>query len=120
MMKKLKILPPTLREKKRYVAFRIYSENMIHKDSFPQYLWNNIINLYGEIHASRMNIWVIDFEHVKYENNINEYYAIVKCQRGYEDDFITMLHTLTHFRKRRVVIHIIAKSGTIHAIRKKI
>ncbi|WP_304124416.1 Rpp14/Pop5 family protein [Methanosphaera cuniculi] len=120
MINKLKILPPTLREKKRYIAFNLYSQNKVAKDTLIPYLWNTIINLYGEIHASKINIWISDFNFIEFKDNINKYTVIVKCQRGYEDDFITMLNTLTYFKGKRIVADIIGISGTIRAIRKKI
>ena len=38
MINKLKILPPTLREKKRYIAFHLYSQNKVAKDTLIPYL----------------------------------------------------------------------------------
>jgi len=46
---KLKILPPTLREKKRYIGLKMYSEENLKKEEIFNILWNSIINIYGEI-----------------------------------------------------------------------
>jgi len=44
---KLKILPPTLREKKRYIAINLYSQEALEKDKIIQKLWNSILNIHG-------------------------------------------------------------------------
>ena len=67
-MTKLKILPPTLREKKRYIAFNLYSETKIKRDEIITFLWNNLINIYGEIESSKINLWLINVKQVENPN----------------------------------------------------
>ena len=61
---KLKILPPTLREKKRYVGLKMYSEENLKKEEIFSILWNSIINIYGEIESSKINLWIVDTQKV--------------------------------------------------------
>ena len=115
---KLKILPPTLREKKRYVGLKIYSGAPIKREDIFSLLWNSIINLYGEIESSKINLWILDSKEV--ENNERfQYNVIVKCQRGYETELITALNTIYKFKKNRLVVHSIGISGTIKSLNKK-
>ena len=67
-MTKLKILPPTLREKKRYIAFNLYSETKIKRDEIITFLWNNLINIYGEIESSKINLLLINVKQVENPN----------------------------------------------------
>lgn len=118
-MSKLKILPPTLREKKRYVAFELFSENKINKDDFIVFMWNNLINLYGEITCGNINLWFISFKYIEHKNNRFKYKCIVKCQRGYEKNIHTMLASIIRYKNMRLVAHTLATSGTIHSLDKK-
>lgn len=115
---KLKILPPTLREKKRYVGLKLYSQNRIKREEIFNILWNSIINLYGEIEASHINLWIIDSQEVKNERHF-QHNIIVKCQRGYEDEVITAFNTIFRQRETRIVVHTIGTSGTIKSLNKK-
>ena len=112
---KLKILPPTLREKKRYVGLKMYSEENLKKEEIFSILWNSIINIYGEIESSKINLWIVDTQKVDNKKR-NQYNIIVKCQRGYEKELITAFNTIY---KNRIVIHTIGTSGTIKSLNKK-
>ncbi len=114
-MMKLKILPPTLREKKRYIAFDLFSENKINKDELIVFLWNCIVNIYGEIESSKINLWLINFKIIK-NSQRRQYRCIIKCRRGYETEMITALNSITKYKNSRVVIHTLATSGTIKTL----
>lgn len=115
---KLKILPPTLREKKRYIGLKLYSQNRIKKEDIFNILWNSIINVYGEIEASKINLWIVDTKEIK-NNKRFQQNIIVKCQRGYENKVITAVNTIYRQRETRIVVHSIGTSGTIKSLNKK-
>lgn len=115
---KLKILPPTLREKKRYVGLKMYSEENLKKEEIFSILWNSIINIYGEIESSKINLWIVDTQKVDNKKR-NQYNIVVKCQRGYETELITAFNTIYKYKKNRIVIHTIGTSGTIKSLNKK-
>ena len=115
---KLKILPPTLREKKRYVGLKIYSSTHLKKEDIFSLLWNSIINLYGEIESSKINLWIVDSKEVK-NNERLQYNVIVKCQRGYESELKTAFYSIYRYRHNRIVVHTVGTSGTIKALNKK-
>ncbi|WP_294967815.1 Rpp14/Pop5 family protein [uncultured Methanosphaera sp.] len=117
-MIKLKILPPTLREKKRYIAFNLYSECKIKKDEIITFLWNNLINTYGEIESSKINLWLINVKQIKNSKRF-QYKCIIKCRRGYEKEMILVLNTITRYKHSRVVIHTLGTSGTIKTLDNK-
>ncbi len=115
---KLKILPPTLREKKRYIAFDLYSEVAIKKDELINLIWNNLINLYGEIEASEINLWVVNIKKINDSKPIC-YRCLIKCRRQKEEKMLTALDVISKYNKSRVVIHTKAVSGTINTLDKK-
>lgn len=115
---KLKILPPTLREKKRYISLKIYSTEPLQKEEITRLLWNQTINLYGEIEASKINLWIIETKEAENKKRFQQD-VIVKCQRGYEDKLITALSSIYRNRTNRIVVHTIGTSGTIRALKNK-
>ncbi len=115
---KLKILPPTLREKKRYVGLKMYSEENLKKEEIFNILWNSIINNYGEIESSKINLWIVDTKEVENKKR-KQYNIIVKCQRGYEDKLKTAFYSIYRYRQSRLVVHTLGTSGTIKTLQKK-
>lgn len=66
-MKKRRIKPllPTLRQKKRYLAFEILSERKITDSSDVQYaLWSAMLRLYGETGTAAAGFWVLPEQYV--------------------------------------------------------
>ena len=115
---KLKILPPTLREKKRYIGLKLYSQEYLKMEEIFSILWNSVINIYGEIESSKINLWIVDYKKVE-NNKRHEYNIIVKCQRGYEQELITAFNTIFRHKKNRIVVHTVGTSGTIKTLNKK-
>jgi ribonuclease P/MRP protein subunit POP5 len=115
---KLKILPPTLREKKRYIGLKIYSSTKLKREEIFSILWNSIINIYGEIESSKINLWIVESKEVPNPQRF-QYNAIVKCQRGYETELITAISSIYRYKKERIVVHSIGTSGTIKSLKKK-
>ncbi|MGL4668988.1 MAG: Rpp14/Pop5 family protein [Methanobacteriaceae archaeon] len=67
---KLKVLPPTLRIKNRYLALNIKSESPITRDEFVYIAWNACLRLHGEIYTSNFDLWLVKF----YESSNNACY----------------------------------------------
>ena len=114
-MMKLKILPPTLREKKRYIAFNLYTTKKIKKDDLINLLGSNLINLYGEIESSHINIWVINIKEIQNRDRI-QYKCLIKCQRGYEEKVLMSLDCISVHKSNPIVIHTLSTSGTIKSL----
>lgn len=115
---KLKILPPTLREKKRYMGLKIYSSKHLKKEDIFNVLWSSIVNVYGEIESSNINLWIVDYKEIDNAKRY-QYNCIVKCQRGYEKELMTALNSIFRYRKDRLVVHTVGTSGTIKSLNKK-
>jgi RNase P/RNase MRP subunit POP5 len=52
-------------------------------------------------------------------DNRFEYNCIVRCNRGYEQKALTAFHTITNFRKNKIVVHPLSTSGTIKGLEDK-
>ena len=42
----------------------MYSEENLKKEEIFSILWNSIINIYGEIESSKINLWIVDTQRV--------------------------------------------------------
>lgn len=115
---KLKILPPTLREKKRYIAINIYSKDNLAKDKIIQLLWNSILNIHGEMIASRINLWFVNLKEVSNDKRY-QYKCMVKFSRGYDEEVRLAFNTITNYKKNPVVVETLGISGTLKALDKK-
>ena len=51
---KLKILQPTLRERERYISFKIISEESIFYHDLEAGIWQTLLEFYGERGVSQM------------------------------------------------------------------
>ena len=56
---KLKILPPTLRERDRYIKFKIISENPVEYSDIEAAIWNTFLDFFGEQGVSKQSLWLI-------------------------------------------------------------
>ncbi|MDO5850871.1 MAG: Rpp14/Pop5 family protein [Methanobacteriaceae archaeon] len=116
---KLKILPPALREKKRYIVFNAYSQDKIDRKNMVLIVWNNSLYVHGELLAAKINPWLIKFDEVKSTKTTHHYRGIVKCNRNYVNEMELTLASVTIHNNKRVVIHPKGTSGTIKAAIKK-
>jgi ribonuclease P/MRP protein subunit POP5 len=118
---KLKILPPTLRLKSRYLVLDIKSEKSFGKDELVSIIWDACVRFYGELETSNFNLWVMRFFDFTYDKNVfydyheNFYYykAVLRCQRNYEEEVRGALAMIYRYKDKRIAINSIGKSGTI-------
>jgi len=110
----LKGLPPALRKKKRYVAFKIVSDecrtdvNSDNSDVVQNLwyeLWQNVLSLYGEWYGN-VGLRIEYFD----EKNME---GIIRCSRDKVETVIAALTTVTSIGGRNVAIKTLGTSGTI-------
>ena len=112
MIKKKKVnpIPSTLREKKRYVYFKMSgSSKLLEKDVFRA-LWDSLLVLFGAIGTSSIGFQLIEF-------NSTNGKGIARCIRGKEDELraaITLVETVS---TQKVIPEILRVSGTLKSIR---
>jgi ribonuclease P/MRP protein subunit POP5 len=124
MNQKLKILPPTIRDKKRYIAFEvIFQGNMIREDIIGMIL-DSSLYLYGACGTGKFDIWVVKLwncsseEHHDNSNNEKKIKGILRCRREEVDSVRAVISTITKFRGNNVVFHTLGISGTIKSVTK--
>lgn len=105
---KLKILSPTLREKERYIAFKLISEEPIVYSDLEASIWQTLLDLYGELGVSQMSLWLI-----KNLYDEKSQVGVIRCNNKSVPKIIAGLGLITRLGESRVIFKILKVSGTI-------
>jgi len=113
-MKKLKILKPTLREKNRYISFKVISEvgeEFTYSD-LESAVWNTILDFLGERGVSRTSVWLL-----KDRWDQKRQKGILRCNHKSVQEVIASLGLINRLGDNRITFKILKVSGTIKSIR---
>ncbi|MBU5537109.1 MAG: Rpp14/Pop5 family protein [Candidatus Aenigmatarchaeota archaeon] len=108
---KLKVLSPTLREKDRYIAFKIISEEPIAYSDLESSIWQILSDFYGELGVSQMNLWLL-----KNLYNADKQIAVLRCNNKSVYRVIAGLGLISRLGDSRVIFKILKISGTIKGL----
>ncbi|MGP8331007.1 MAG: Rpp14/Pop5 family protein [Methanosarcinaceae archaeon] len=100
----MKILPPTLRDKKRYLAFELLCEHEITREDFLREMFLCVGSLIGDVGSSECGIRLLTFEDSK---------GIIRCAHTKTELTRAAVTTIMHISGKRVLVHILGVSGTI-------
>lgn len=112
-MKNLKILPSTLREKKRYIAFQIISEEPVTYSDLESAIWNVALDFLGEYGVSKTSVWLL-----KDAWNPKKQIGILRCNHKSVESIIACFGLIDRLGDNRITFKILNISGTIKSIRK--
>ncbi|MFZ3076864.1 MAG: Rpp14/Pop5 family protein [Candidatus Aenigmatarchaeota archaeon] len=109
-----KFLPATLREKNRYVAYQVISEQKLLFSDLNSALWNSILNFLGELDSAKMRVWIMKdtYDDAKQTGTI-------KCAHDYVEHVRSALILIQRIGDVRVAIKILGVSGTMKGARTK-
>ena len=111
-----KLLPPTLREKNRYLAFEIISDQKFSRDEIVKALWNASLRYLGEKGTSQTSMWIMDWDQ-------DTQRGIIKVNHLSVDDIKAALTLMTEIRKEenkhRAAYRTLTVSGTLKKLREK-
>jgi ribonuclease P/MRP protein subunit POP5 len=100
----LKTLPPTLREKKRYIAFKILHDDELSEGEVVNLIRRAVLEYYGIWGTSKANPWLVYY---------NSPYGILRCQRENVDYVKASLILVREFKGKPINIICLGVSGTI-------
>jgi ribonuclease P/MRP protein subunit POP5 len=112
--KKLKIVKPTLREKERYMAFQIISEEdeeFTYSD-LESAIWNTMLDFLGEEGMSKTSVWLLK-DCWDQKNQI----GILKCNNKSVQEVVASLGLIDRLGDNRITFKILKISGTIKSIK---
>ncbi len=100
----MKRLLPSLRAKKRYLAFELISEGPVSRSELVKEVMFSASSLLGDVTASECDIRVLGFEDSK---------GIIQCSHTKVKETRASLATLTRINGKRATLHILGTSGTV-------
>jgi ribonuclease P/MRP protein subunit POP5 len=109
--KKLKINQPTLREKERYIAFEVLSEERIMFSDLEAAIWNTAREFFGDLGTAKTSMWII-----KNLYDENKQIGVIRCNNISVDKILTTLGLITRLGDIRVIFKILTISGTIKGL----
>jgi ribonuclease P/MRP protein subunit POP5 len=108
---RLKVLPPTLREKKRYIRFKIISEEPVEYSDLQEAIFNVFLDFYGENEVGRFGLKLI-----KNLWNSKNQTGVIKCSHLYLPKVLAGLGLISRLGDIRIVFKIEKVSGTIRGL----
>ncbi len=116
---KLKILPPTLRNKKRYIAFEAISTVPLTREDVISLVWESSLNFHGECKTSKFDLWITKMWNCESSNDKKVIKGIIQCNRKETELVRASISLINKFKGRPVAFHTLGISGTIKAAIKK-
>jgi ribonuclease P/MRP protein subunit POP5 len=106
----LKRLLPSLRAKKRYLAFELISEAPVSRSDLVREIMSSASFLLGDITASKCEIKVLGFDDCK---------GIIQCSHTRVKETRASMAALTRINGRRATLHVLGTSGTVKRVTEK-
>ena len=110
----LKTLIPSLREKNRYIAFKIISEKgeEFSYSDLESAIWNTMLDFLGESGVSKTSVWLL-----KDSWNQKEQTGIIRCNHRSVQDVVASLGLIDRLGDDRITFKVLKISGTIKSIK---
>lgn len=101
------------RLRRRYFAIKLETAEEIDKRKVVNAIWNAIYELFGDYGASKTGLATIDY---KEEDKL----LILRCHHKAVDMVRAAIAFITKIDNKPIAMHVIAVSGTIKALKRKI
>lgn len=112
MSDELKRLPPALRQKQRYLKFKVHSEEDVSLGELVDAVWDNCLSYLGTKETSEADFWIIG-------NRFNEekQEGIARVSRDKLDDFRAALCLLEKIDDKKAFLRVERVSGSIEKLK---
>ena len=108
----MKPLPPSIREKKRYLKFKIHAERDVEFGEIADAIWNSSLNYLGSEKTGKANHWLI-----KNQFDKDRQTGIIKVERSLLDDFRSSIALIDEIGDKNGFIEIQRVSGSIKKLK---
>lgn len=112
MTNKIKPLRPTLREKKRYVVFKVVSDVNLDFDKVQKEINSKILLFLGILYSGKAGILIM-------KNQYLSNYGIIRVSHLFVDELKASLMHVTEINKQKVTIDVLGVSGILKKAREK-
>ena len=99
---------PSMREKKRYIAFKAHSESSVNYNDVRNSIWNSVEAFLGDDDSSRADIKI-----VKNVWNQKQQTGLIRCTQKYADRIKLCLAFISQIGDSKVIFQATRVSGTI-------
>ncbi len=106
----MKRLLPSLRAKKRYLAFELIFDEPVSRSDLVREVMFSASSLLGDVTASECDIKVLGFEDRK---------GIIQCSHTKVKETRASLAALTRINGRRATLYVLGTSGTVKRVNEK-
>jgi len=107
-------LSPTLRSRKRYIAFQVVSEKKIFAIDVFNSIWHSLLNFLGELGVAEASVWL-----GKKNYDDEKQIGIIKCSHTSVEQIRMSLALVQRIGDSRAMITVLGVSGTIKAAKQK-
>lgn len=108
------VLPPSMREKQRYIVFQIVSRKKFGIGDIVSTMWPAILQLYGEVGTSKLYVWIPSNLYDK-EQGI----GIIRCDRDSVEEVRAALASVRQISGENVLFRTLGVTGTIRSAKQK-
>lgn len=112
-MAKIKAILPSLREKKRYLAFEIISKQKVSASGASEAIWNEMLALNGKLGAAKAGIQFPKF-------NEKNQRGIIRVNHKWTDNLKSALALIKEIENKRVIMQSLKTSGAINKVERLI
>ncbi|MFH1445724.1 MAG: Rpp14/Pop5 family protein [Nanoarchaeota archaeon] len=106
--------PPSLRNRKRYIIFKVHSDENLTFDNVKDAIMNSVLNWIGERGAAQANIWVI-----KNLWDGKKQSGYMQCSHKTVDEVKTALALIHQIGDHEVLFQTLKVTGTIKSGKNK-
>jgi ribonuclease P/MRP protein subunit POP5 len=99
--------------RKRYLAFRVASEQSVRKRDVADAVWKAILQLFGEYGASQTHLTLVEYDQEKS-------LGIIRCSHRTVEMVRAAVASVTEIKEKPVTLHVLGVSGTLKALRRKV
>jgi len=107
-----KTLPPTLRDKRRYVAFRVIGERSLKREEVKKAIGRAALETLGVVGTAKAAPWLVEFNEETQE-------GIIQVNREHVEDVRFAVTLIRNVGGSRVIFRTLGVSGTMKRLRKK-
>jgi ribonuclease P/MRP protein subunit POP5 len=105
-MTSLNPLPPSKREKNRYLVYEVNSEKPVKGEDIGRAIWKTALDFLGELGVSRSSLRVVDFDEKKQK-------GIIKVNHTSVEEARMTLALVKEINKQKVALKTVGVSGIL-------
>ncbi len=112
MRSRPKTLPPTLRDKKRYIGFQVIGGRKFTREEVRNALWNSFLTTLGVVGVAKAAPWLLEFDEETQT-------GIVRSDRKHVEEVRLAIALTGSVAGEKVIFRTLGVSGTIKRLRRK-